>query len=350
MRIFVTGAASPLGQALTRILVSEGHSVAGQIRRSTGIAVLRELGAEPVIEDLLRPSSLIGVMEECDLVFHLAHFFDFWAADPSTYLGVNIRGTEAVMTSALVANVQRVVFCSTALVAADACAAAVEGMRSARANGSAQVSANGNGHSSGASNGNGNGNGHRPRPATTEFARSMQTAEEIALRYIAKGMEVVVARPSIVLAPNDPGWAGRLVAERVAGRRRFASGAPIGWIWVEDAARALALTAGRGECGKSYTLSGTAASQRTLLSTISRLAGGSSSRPLPLPRAAAMAMAAVGTPIARIERRRPPLPMDEARFLSEGLPVDGTEAASTLGYDYTPMDVYLPKVVESYAA
>ncbi len=333
MRIFVTGAASPLGQALTRILVNEGHSVAGQIRRSTGIAVLRELGAEPVIEDLLHPSSLIGVMEGCDLVFHLAHFFDFWAADSSTYLGVNIRGTEAVMTSALVADVQRVVFCSTALAAAGAPAPSTNGARSARSNGNG-----------------GAGNGHRPRPATTEFARSMQTAEEIALRYIPKGMEVVIARPSIVLAPNDPGWAGRLVAERVAGRRRFATGAPIGWIWVDDAARALALTAERGECGESYTFSGTAASQRALLATISRLAGASSARPLLLPRAAALAMAAVGTPIARIERRRPTLPLDEARFISEGLPVDGDQAASVLGCDYTPMDEYLPGVVRSYAA
>ncbi|HEU4642748.1 MAG TPA: NAD-dependent epimerase/dehydratase family protein, partial [Gemmatimonadaceae bacterium] len=320
MRIFVTGAASPLGQALTRILVREGHSVAGQIRRSAGIAVLRGLGAEPVMEDLLRPSSLIGVMEGCDLVFHLAHFFDFWAADSSTYLGVNIRGTEAVMTSALVADVQRVVFCSTALAAADPARAPLDGKRFAHANGSANGSANGNRHYiTGSAVA-----GRRARPATTEFARSMQIAEEIALRYIAKGMEVVVARPSIVLAPNDPGWAGRLVADRVAGRRRFASRAPIGWIWVEDAARAIALAAGRGECGKSYTFSGTAASPRALLSRISHLAGASSSRPLPLPRAAALAMAAVGAPIARIERRRPALPLDEARFLSEGLPVDGS--------------------------
>lgn len=330
MRIFITGAASPLGQSLTRILVGEGHEVAGQIRRSAGIAVLRELGAEPVIEDLLRPSSLIGVMEGCDLVFHLAHFFDFWAADSSTYLSVNIRGTEAVMTSALVADVRRVVFCSSALAAADAPTAVIDGARPASANG--------------------NGNGHRPRPANTAFARSMQTAEEIALRYIAKGMEVVVARPSIVLAPNDPGWAGRLVAERIAGRRRFASRAPIGWIWVTDAARALAHAAERGECGESYTFSGNATSQRALLSTVSRLAGAAGTRPLPLPRAAAMAMAAVGTPLARIERRRPSLPLDEARFISEGLQVDGHEAASLLGCDYTPMDEYLPKVVDSYAA
>jgi dihydroflavonol-4-reductase len=330
MRIFITGAASPLGQSLTRILVGEGHEVAGQIRRSAGIAVLRDLGAEPVIEDLLRPSSLIGVMEGCDLVFHLAHFFDFWAADSSTYLSVNIRGTEAVMTSALVADVCRVVFCSSALAAGDAPAAATNGARPAPANG------------------NGKSNGHRPRPATTAFARSMQTAEEIALRYIAKGMEVVVARPSIVLAPNDPGWAGRLVAERLAGRRRFASRAPIGWIWVDDAAHALVHAAARGECGESYTFSGTATSQRALLSTVSRLAGASRARPLPLPRAAAMAMAAVATPIARIERRRPTLPLDEARFISEGLSVDGAPAASALGCDYTPMDEYLPRVVGSY--
>lgn len=329
MRIFITGAASPLGQSLTRMLVGEGHEVAGQIRRSAGIAVLRELGAEPVIEDLLRPSSLIGVMEGCDLVFHLAHFFDFWAADSSTYLSVNIRGTEAVMTSALVADVRRVVFCSSALASADAPTHLTDGARQARSNG--------------------NGNDHHARPANTAFARSMQTAEEIALRYIAKGMEVVVARPSIVLAPNDPGWAGRLVAERLAGRRRFASRAPIGWIWVTDAARALAQTAKRGECGESYTFSGNAASQRSLLATVSRLAGASAARPLPLPRAAAMAMAAVGAPLARIERRRPALPLDEARFISGGLQVDGDEAACLLGCDYTPMDDYLPEVVASYA-
>lgn len=328
MRIFITGAASPLGQALTRILVGEGHAVAGQIRRSTGIAVLRGLGAEPVIEDLLRPASLIGVMEGCDLVFHLAHFFDFWAADSSTYLSVNIRGTEAVMTSALVADVHRVVFCSSALAGGDDCRGAGTGARART----------------------GSRDGRASPPATTAFARSMQTAEEIALRYIAKGMEVVVARPSIVLAPKDPGWAGRLVAERVAGRRRFASGAPIGWIWVDDAARALALTAGRGECGQSYTFSGAAASQRSLLSLVSRLAGGSGARPLPLPRAAAMAMAAVGAPLARIERRRPMLPMDEARFISAGLRVDGDEAASALGCEYTPLGDFLPRVVGSYAA
>jgi nucleoside-diphosphate-sugar epimerase len=153
-----------------------------------------------------------------------------------------------------------------------------------------------------------------------------------------------------VLAPNDPGWAGRLVAERLAGRRRFASRAPIGWIWVDDAARALAQTAERGACGEAYTFSGNAASQRAFLSTVSRLAGASGARPLPLPRAAAMAMAAVGTPLARIERRRPALPLDEARFISAGLNVDGDEAASLLGCDYTPMDEYLPVVVRSYAA
>ena len=328
MRVFITGAASPLGQALTRILVGQGHAVAGQIRRSAGIAVLRELGAEPVIEDILRPASLIGVMEGCDLVFHLAHFFDFWAADASTYLSVNIRGTEAVMTSALVANVQRVVYCSTALAAGDDRCGIVHGARARPATSS----------------------GRGPRPATTAFARSMQTAEDIALRYVAKGMDVVVARPSIVLAPNDPGWAGRLVAERMAGRRRFASGAPIGWIWVDDAARALALTAARGECGEGYTFSGAATSQRALLSLVSRLAGASGTRPLPLPRAAAMAMAAVGAPLARIERRRPALPMDEARFITTGLQVNGDEAALELGCDYTPMVEYLPKVVGSYAA
>lgn len=333
MRVFITGAASPLGQSLTRLLVERGHVVTGQVRRSTGIAVLRELGAEPVIEDLLRPASLIGVMQACDLVFHLAHFFDFWAPDSTTYHSVNISGTEAVMTSALVARVPRLVFCSSALAGCDG---------------------HGGHGATGVTKGNGiarrgrGRRGRRTRPANTAFARSMGTAEDLALRYVAKGVDVVVARPSIVLAPSDPGWAGRLMADRVAGRRRFASQAPIGWIWVDDAARALALAAERGACGSRYTFSGAAASQRALLSEVSRLAG--LSGPGPLPRAVALAMAAMGAPIARIEQRRPVLPMDEARFISAGLDVNGDAAATAIGCEYTPMSTYLPSVVRSYAA
>src|SRR5919202_7024150 len=115
MRVFVTGAASPLGQELIRVLVQRGDEVVGQVRRARGITILRDLGAEPLLEDLTRPRTLASAMSGCELVFHVAQFFDFWAPQPDTFHTVNVYGTEVTMNAALAAGVRRVVVCSTAL-------------------------------------------------------------------------------------------------------------------------------------------------------------------------------------------------------------------------------------------
>ena len=46
MRIFVTGAAGPLGRALTSGLRRRGDAVVGQVRRRNGVDVLRNLGLQ----------------------------------------------------------------------------------------------------------------------------------------------------------------------------------------------------------------------------------------------------------------------------------------------------------------
>lgn len=318
MRVFLTGAASPLGRALTELLRQRGDAVVGQIRRRTGVGVLRKLGAEPVASDLMATRPLADAMSGCDLVIHLAQFFDFWAPQPTTYHAVNVRGAENTLTAALEARVPRVVYVSSSLTIGE------------------QPGYWGTERTV-----------HRGYTITA-FERSKLIAEQAVLRYRAKGVDVVVVNPGLVVAPGDPGWLGRLISDFVTGRRRAASDVPMGWISAQDAAAGITLAGDRGQSGARYILSGDTLTPREFLGRVTKIAG--QAAPASSPQRLTMGAAALSTAAAKIFGGRPRLPMDEARFSTCGFRVDGTHACLALGLEYTPVGRYLPPIVASYRA
>jgi nucleoside-diphosphate-sugar epimerase len=58
MRVFVAGASGVIGVRLIPLLVRDGHEVAGMTRSPGKEAVLRELGAEPVVCDVFDAGAL----------------------------------------------------------------------------------------------------------------------------------------------------------------------------------------------------------------------------------------------------------------------------------------------------
>lgn len=57
MRVFVAGATGAIGLQLVPRLVAAGHEVHAMTRSASKQAMLRELGAVPVVADALDPSS-----------------------------------------------------------------------------------------------------------------------------------------------------------------------------------------------------------------------------------------------------------------------------------------------------
>ena len=51
MKIFLAGATGAVGQALIPLLTCHGHTVTGTTRSESKAALLRALGAEPVVVD-----------------------------------------------------------------------------------------------------------------------------------------------------------------------------------------------------------------------------------------------------------------------------------------------------------
>lgn len=58
MRIFVAGASGVIGTRLVPLLVAAGHEVAGMTRSDGKAAMLRELGADPVVCDVFDPDAV----------------------------------------------------------------------------------------------------------------------------------------------------------------------------------------------------------------------------------------------------------------------------------------------------
>jgi nucleoside-diphosphate-sugar epimerase len=72
MRVFVAGATGAIGKQLVPRLVEAGHEVHGMTRHESKQAMLRELGAEPVVADALHPDQVAEAVGRArpDVIVH----------------------------------------------------------------------------------------------------------------------------------------------------------------------------------------------------------------------------------------------------------------------------------------
>ena len=109
--ILVTGGAGVMGRRLVRGLVERGNRVRVLDRPGTR---LDGEDAELVHGDVSDPTTLAGVFDGVDTVFHLAAILI--AYDPTAFERVNVGGTRNVLEGARAAGVKHFIFVSSASV------------------------------------------------------------------------------------------------------------------------------------------------------------------------------------------------------------------------------------------
>ncbi|MEN6301605.1 MAG: NAD(P)-dependent oxidoreductase [Armatimonadia bacterium] len=107
MTILLTGAAGVLGQTITALLESLGHTL-----RLTDLAPL-QTPHEFVAADLSDPAQTTGLCESIDQVLHVAAIHPWKPYTPQQYLDLNIKGTHNIVAEAARAGVQRLIYTSS---------------------------------------------------------------------------------------------------------------------------------------------------------------------------------------------------------------------------------------------
>lgn len=126
-RLFLAGASGAIGRCLAPLLVADGWRVFGTTRSASKVAMLRDLGVEPVVVDVFDEAMLRGVVADCqpEIVMHqltdLPYALD--ASEMAEALVRNARlrdeGTRNLVAAAVHAGAKRLIAQSIAFIYAD---------------------------------------------------------------------------------------------------------------------------------------------------------------------------------------------------------------------------------------
>lgn len=306
MRYAMTGATGFVGRELARQLRTSGHEVVALVRDPAKASDLRDVGVELVVGDLDDTAALDRLLEGADGFFHVAGWYKHGRREHETLRRVNVAGTRNALEAAKRAGV-RTVYTSTLAVNSDTRGAVPD---------ESYV---------------------HPGPWVSEYDRTKAEAHQVAERYAAEGLPLVIVMPSVVYGPGDTGSTmGQLTRQIIAGRPAFGpkQGAAC-WAHVEDVARGHVLAMEKGRPGESYMLAGGPASYDEVLGLVATEAG--KRKPILLPNGLIKTVAALTAPIERVVPVPQTMTADAARSGMATYLGNATKAETELGWTTRPV-------------
>jgi dihydroflavonol-4-reductase len=224
--VLVTGATGFMGRVLVARLLEDGRAVRVLERRPSdafdGLAVQRVTG------DVTQPDTLPAACAGAETVFNLAGVLSYDAKDEARLQAVNVDGLSNLLAAVRQAGSGRVVQVS-----------------SVAAVGYAEDPARPQHEDS-------------PFPEgawQNRYSRSKRLGEEVALRAVAEGQDVVLVCPGFLLGAGDVNRINTFVVEEyLRGRLRTTVAGGISSVDVRDVAEGLVAAERRGVSGRRYIL------------------------------------------------------------------------------------------------
>jgi nucleoside-diphosphate-sugar epimerase len=173
MKIMITGATGYIGNALARKLVEQGNTIHALVRNPEKCQSLKHENIILFKGDLNNETSINEAMYDCQQVFHVAGDVRIWAKNYEEIFDNNTKGAFNIFNAALKNNVEKVVFTSTCGVLGPSI--------------------------------------HTPLTEDDprligfdiEYELSKKMAEDSALKFAEKGLNIVIVRPTKVYGPGE---------------------------------------------------------------------------------------------------------------------------------------------------
>lgn len=317
----VIGASGFLGSHVTRRLVRDGHAVRVMLRRTSSTRGIDDLDVQRCYGDLFDDQALQAAMTGCDDVYYCVVDARMWLRDPAPLFRTNVEGLRHALDAAVMADLRKFVFTSTA--------------------GTLAI------------------NDHRPVTEDdphnwTEggpYIAARVAAENLVMEYARdKGLPAVALCPSTTYGPGDwqPTPHGSLIAQVAAGRFPFYLDFSSEVVGIEDAARAMVFAADRGRVGERYIISDRYMSTREVHEIAADAVGAIRPRVgLPL---GLLSVAARGNDLAaRLLKRDLPFAAVGLKMAELMSPLDHGKATRELGWEPEPVEESIRKAARFFA-
>ncbi len=319
----VTGATGFVGSAVARALLRKGYPVRVLARPNSDRRNLADLSVEVAEGSLEDTRSLAHAVAGCRYVFHVAADYRIWVPDPAPMFRTNVAGTRDLLTAALDASVERVVYTSSV-----ATLGLVPG-----------------------------GSADEAVPSSADemigpYKRSKFEAEEV-VRELAftRGLPVVIVNPSTPVGPGDvkPTPTGRLIVEAARGQMPAFVDTGLNIVHVDDVAEGHLAAAEKGQIGERYILGGDNMSLAEILAEVSRAVDKRPPR-LRIPHAALFPVAFGAEVAARLTGREPFVTLDGVRMSRKKMYFTSEKASRALGYRPRPASAAIADAVTWFKA
>jgi dihydroflavonol-4-reductase len=305
----VTGATGLVGSAVVRALLRTGRRVRVLARPNSNRRNLADLAVEVAEGSLEDIGSLARAVAGCRFVYHVAADYRIWVPDPAPMFRANVQGTRDLLTAAVEAGVERVVYTSSV-----ATLGLVPG-----------------------------GSADETTPSTAEdmigpYKRSKFEAEEVAREFAReRRLPVVIVNPSTPVGPGDikPTPTGRLIVEAARGQMPAFVDTGLNIVHVDDVAAGNLAAAEKGRIGERYILGGENMSLAQILAAVSRQVGRRPPR-LRLPHTVLLPVAFGAEVAARLTGREPFVTLDGVRMSRKKMYFTSDKASRELGYKPRP--------------
>jgi dihydroflavonol-4-reductase len=308
--ILVTGASGFLGSAIVRQLLQAGRQVRVLVRPTSPRINLAGLPVETMEGDLRDTTSLSRAMVSIQFVFHVAADYRLWARNPQDIVHSNVEGTRNLMSAALRAGVERIVYTSS-----------VATLKSRLDGGASDETFR-----------------LDPQAAIGAYKYSKVVAERVVEAMVAEhNLPAVMVNPSTPIGPRDvrPTPTGRIIVEAAAGRMPAYVDTGLNLVHVEDVAAGHLAALEKGRCGERYILGGENVLLGDMLREIARQVG----RPPPrlrLPRRLIFPIAYAAEAIAYFSGREPFVTTTGLRLAKDRMFFTSAKAERELGYQARP--------------